>query len=69
MDHIYVLAPNILSTHGGQRPILASLLSPSKELERGKTAIASEVHEDWMPPSAKTNQLPKDEFFFRKGRH
>lgn len=67
LDHIYLLAPNIQLTAGSVRFSSISELSP-EELERGMIAIASEVHEDWMQPFAKTNQLPKDDFFFRKGK-
>lgn len=68
LDHIYLLAPNIQLTAGSVHFLSITDIRP-EDLERGMIAIAEEVHEDWMQPfAAKTNQLPKDQFFFRKGK-
>lgn len=70
LDHIYLRAPNIQLTAGSVQFSLSSkrtkMLAP-EELERGMIAIACDLHEDWMQPFTKTDELPMDVFFFRKG--
>lgn len=67
LDHIYLRAPNIQLTAGNVELSCTSELA-SEDLKRGMIAIASNIHEDWMQPFAKTDQLPKDGFFFRKDK-